>query len=164
MVFVREIQSSLGDRLAGLPIGMASLADGGMRQSESIDNSVDKFLDTYVSGKVKTGTTPTANSVVKVYVYGSIDGGGNFSGGASGSDAAFTGEEEQLFLLGTVVVDGTNDKSYKFGPFSVLDAFRGLSMPEKWGIIVKNETGAALNATAADQLVKTRGIKAEQVA
>ena len=40
------------------------------RESNQIDNTTNKYIDCQVSGFVTVGTTPTANTVIAVYVWG----------------------------------------------------------------------------------------------
>jgi hypothetical protein len=40
------------------------------RESTQIDNTSNKYIDDMVSGKVSVGTTPTANTMIVVYVWG----------------------------------------------------------------------------------------------
>lgn len=160
----KTIQAVEGPRGEGKGlITLDSVADGAMRQSKKVSNVQDQFLDVWVTGRVGTGAAPVAGGVIKVYAAASVDNGAHFSGGADGTDSSFGGEEEQLFLLGTIVVDATPGKVYQFGPFSLREAFRGMMMPPTWSLVFKNETGDALSATAADHAVVYRGQKAESV-
>ena len=120
-----DIQTKYGTSNQAITITVASLADGSMRESTAIDNSSNLHMDAYVGGKITTGTSPTADTTIAFYAYGSVDGGTFYSGGATGSDAAFSGEEEQLFFLGSVTVDGTSDKTYEIGPWSVVSGAVG---------------------------------------
>jgi len=139
-------------------ITLTSLADGSYRQSASVDNDTNAYFDAQVGGSIQTGTTPTAGENIQVFAYGSYDGT-NFTAGASGSDAAYTadGEEGLLKLLEVIEVDATSDQDYVWGPISVAQAFGGI-LPVDWGIIVKNDSGAALNATGTNNEVQFTGI------
>lgn len=141
-----------------ITITNTSLADGAYRQSTSVDNDTNGYLDAHVGGSIQTGTTPTADTNIEIYAYASYDGT-NFTGGASGSDAAYTADgEEGLFkLLEVITVDATSDQDYVWGPVSVSQAFGGI-LPVKWGVVVLNNTGAALNATGTNNEVQFTGI------
>lgn len=136
-----------------------SLGNGSWRQSASVDNGTNLFLDAHLGGSIQTGTTPTAGGTIDIYAYGSYDGT-TFTGGASGSDAAYTADgEEGLFpLLLSITVDATSDQDYVFGPISVAQAFGGI-LPETWGIVIENNTGAALNATGTNNEIQFFGIE-----
>ena len=144
---------------AAITITLTSLADGAWRQSAALDNTSNKYLDAMVDGSVQVGTSPTADEYLFIYAYGSADGT-NYTGGASGSDAAYTADgEEGLFKVAEVIqVDGTTDQDYRFGPFSIAALFGGF-MPIKWGLLFRNETGVALNATGTNNEVNFRGLK-----
>lgn len=158
-----DLQVKYGSQAQAITITLANLADGALRQSASIDNSTLKFFDTRIGGKITTGTSPTTGSVITLYAAASVDGGTIFSGGASGSDALFTEQEDQLFLLGQIIVASTSDKAYEFGPFSLLEAMKGFAIPDTWAIVVKNDTGAALNSTGGNHDVDYQGAQAEAV-
>ncbi len=64
-------------------------------------------------------------------------------------------------LIGVVSAVG-NATIYKGGPFSVAQAFGG-NMPTKWGIIIVNNTGAALDVNTASHLMEYQGILAQNV-
>lgn len=158
-----DLQVKYGSQAQAITITLASLADGAMRQSASIDNSTLKFFDARIGGKITTGTTPTAGSVITFLVAASVDGGTIFSGGASGLDALFTEQENQLFFLGQIIVLADSDKTHEFGPFSLLEAMKGFAIPDTWALIVKNDTGVALNSTGGNHDVDYQGAQAEAV-
>jgi hypothetical protein len=55
-------------------------------------------------------------------------------------------------------VDDSDDDDYvTWGPFSIAQAFGGV-MPRKWGIVLYNGTGAALNATQTDSECQYSGL------
>lgn len=140
-------------------ITLTSLADGSWRQSTAVDNTTNKYLDALLGGSIQTGAIPTADSLIEIYLYGTYDDT-NYTAGASGTDGAYTADgEETLFkLVETIIVDATANQDYVFGPISVAQAFGGL-MPKKWGVVVKNGTGDALNATGTNNEVQFLGYK-----
>jgi hypothetical protein len=140
--------------------GSAGLANGAYRQSSVVDNTTNKFVDALLGGFIRTGSVaPTVNSTIDVFVYGTYDGT-NYTSGCSGSDAAYTadGEEDELRFLTAITVDTSTDTPYVFGPVSVAQAFGGV-LPSKWGVVVRNGTGQALDVTAADHEIKFIGVK-----
>ena len=136
---------------------LASLANAAFRQSAAIDNTTNLFTDALVAVQVKSAASATsATGYVDVYAAGTIDGGTTYSGGASGSNAAFTGQLSAAFKLGRIAVIA-NATTYNGGPWSVASAFGG-SLPQKWAIIVDNESGAALDATEGNHLKLYQGV------
>lgn len=147
-------------------ITYTSLADGGYRQSDAVDNSSYKYVDALVGGIVRIGS-PTADGTIAIYAYGSYDGT-EYTAGLTGSDGTITwgttgntGADGYLNLplLGVISVDGSDDDDYaRFGPYSVAQAFGGI-LPQKWGIVVKNSTGASLQGTQTSSECQYTGIK-----
>lgn len=130
------------------------------RQSTAISNGTDDAIDALVGGKITTGTTPTASRQIEIWLFGSYDDT-EYSGGAGASDAALTPDAKPLLKLLTIIPTvNTSDKAYRFGPFSVAQAFGGV-MPESWGVYVVHSTGVNLNATAANQEIVYTPVKYE---
>jgi len=142
-----------------IAITVTSLADGSWRQSAAVDNSTNKHVDALVGGSIQVGTSPTAGDKINIYAYGAWDAS-NYTAGASGSDAAYTadGEEGLLKLLEVIEVDATSDQDYSWGPVGVAQAFDGV-LPDSWGVIVNNESGATLNATGTNNQLDYVGVK-----
>ena len=141
--------------LASLP----SSATAG-RQSVVVDNQgTDLAIDSIVQVKVTTGTSPTVNTTIQIWAFGTADGT-NYSGGNLGTvDQTITPTGvNQLRLLETIVVTATSNATYGGGPYSIQNAFGG-TMPRKWGIFVLNSTGVALNATGGNHSVQYTPVK-----
>jgi hypothetical protein len=131
------------------------------RESTALDqkDTLDA-IDVLVGGKVTTGTTPTASRQIEIWAYGSYDDT-EFSGAATGSDAALTPTEKTTMRLLTVIpTSNVSDTAYKFGPFSIAQAFGG-TMPVQFGIWVTHNTGVNLNATASNQEIVYTAVKYE---
>jgi hypothetical protein len=124
---------------------ITSLANNGQRGSAAIDNSTNLFLDALVFVKVKTSTS-SATGTVNVYAYGTADGGTTYSDGVTGTDAGQTLTVPPNVRLIGVINAVANTTTYSAGPFSVASAFGGV-MPDHWGIVVENKTGATLDAS-----------------
>jgi hypothetical protein len=126
--------------------------------SAVVDNTSNKYVDVLVSGKVTPGTSPTSARTVTIFAYGE-DGNGQYTGGVSGSDGGTpgTGEQAQCPVVITIPTDNTSDHTYEWGPISLARLFGGV-MPPKWGLGLYNDTGVALNATAANQVASYQGI------
>lgn len=129
---------------------LASLANGSARQSTVVDNTANLYLDALVMLKVKSGASGVSSTgTVNVYAYATVDGGTTYTEGASGSDAAITLTSPPNAILIGVINVVANAVTYVGGPFEVAKAFGGV-LPDHWGIIVENKSGAALDATEAN--------------
>lgn len=142
-----------------ITITLTSLGDGSWRQSAAYDNTSNLYVDALIGGSLQVGTSPTANQTIDIYAYGSYDGT-NYTAGASGSDAAYTADGEELLLpvVQIITVDATSDQDYVWGPVSLAAVFGGI-LPSKFGIIVENNSGATTNATGTNNEVQFLGIK-----
>lgn len=145
--------------LTGLPTS-ATLTVG--REGTALDQKdVDDAIDALVGGTTTVGTTPTANTMIQAWSYGSYDDT-NFSGSALGTDGALTPTAPSLLrLLETAPNAGTTSNiSYKWGPKSIAQAFGGI-IPVQWGIWETHNTGVNLNATATNHEVEYFPVKFE---
>jgi hypothetical protein len=138
----------------------SSTSDAG-RESTAVDNKdTDDAIDCLVGGKVTTGTSPVATRQIEVWLYGSYNDT-DFSGGASGTDAALTPDFKGLLrLLVIIPTSATSDKAYRWGPYSVAQAFGG-TMPVRWGVWITQNTNVNLNATAGNHEVVYIPVKYE---
>lgn len=132
-----------------LTLGCASLANGAYRESTEVDNASVKAVDGQLVGKVTSGTTPTAGSVIIIYLAG--HDGTTRPGNLTGSDSTITpaGEQTQFEIGRVIAVDGTSNHTYEFFIGSIAALFGGV-MPQKFSVIVYNGTGQALNATGGN--------------
>ena len=156
-----NVKTAYGSSGQALTITLTSLADAAARESTSVDNTSNLWLDALVTCKVKTQNSGaiSAPSAVFVYAYGSVDGGSEYPDAVTGTDAAITlNNPTQLKHIGTVYVAAINT-IYKGGPWSVAAAYGG-KMPARWGIVVYNDCGTALTATGGDHVVEYQGIYA----
>ena len=145
-----------------ITITLASLANDGQRQATAVSNATNLFLDALIGGKVKTAASGVAaTGYVDLYLAVSADGGTTYSGDASGTDGAYAGKQTNLIFLGRVAANA-NDTTYEFAGRSVAAACNG-AMPQHWTVVVDNQTGAALSATAADSEVHYQGVHAQSV-
>lgn len=153
-----DVKIAYGSADQTITVTIASLGSGSARESTAINNTTPLMLDALVQVMVHTnGSGTSANGYVSLYVYGSIDGASTYSGGATGSDAAITlTSPPNHRLLGTITANA-NNTSYKSALFSVAAAFGGV-LPARWGIIVDNQTGAALNSTGGNHKASYQGV------
>lgn len=143
---------------ASITLTQTSLTNGSIRQSAVVDNTTNKYLDALVSGSVQTGTTPTVGQTLDIWAYG-YDGT-RYSGGASGSDASYTdaGNLDEMTYVATITVTATSNVDYVWGPVALARRFGGV-LPQKWGIVIKNNTGVTSNATGTNNAVTYVGVK-----
>jgi hypothetical protein len=158
-----SVKTAYGASGNALTITLASLADSSTagRQSTSVSNTTDLWLDVLISAKITTQNSGSiaSPSAAFVYAYGSVDGGSEWPDAVTGTDAAITlNNPTQLKLLGAIYAAAINT-TYKGGPWSLAALFGG-RMPEKWGVVVVNDTGTALSATAGDHSVEWQGVYA----
>jgi hypothetical protein len=160
MSTVKTLYGSSGQAIT---LSLASLANGASRASGVVSNTTNKFLDALVSLKVKTGASGVSSTgSVALYAYASVDGGTTYTAGATGSDAAITLVNPTSLVLIGLLGCVANATTYYFGPVSIASAFGG-GLPEKWGIVVTNSTGAALDATEASHSLLYQGTALELV-
>lgn len=127
-----------------ITITLNSLADNAARESTAIDNGTNLFLDAIARVSVSVGVVANEKEV-RVYVYGSEDGT-VYEDPATGTDAALTLETDPVTRLAKIIPTPTSSKVYE-AVFSIASLFGGV-MPRKWGLIVENQSGAALAASA----------------
>ena len=140
---------------------LASLASSATvgRQCTVVDNTTNLYDDALVLIGVKTSSSALANDkAVYVYVTGTEDGT-NYDqddGTFGASDAAYTVNTASN-LKGPVVIScPTVSKTY-FKTFTVAQFFGG-RMPRKWGFVVVNYTGQALDSTEGNHTKSYTGI------
>jgi hypothetical protein len=145
-----DIKAKYGGSNQSITITLNGLANDAKRESALVDNSTNCFLDAMVQVKIATNASAdsTGDKSVYVYAYGTADDGASCSGNASGSDAAFGTDPQQLNncrLIG-VIHAPTQNLIYESDLMSVGAAFGG-SLPQRWGIIVHNKTGQTLKTS-----------------
>jgi hypothetical protein len=149
--------------LATSPLASSATFVAG-RESNEVDNTTNKYIDAIVQGKVTVGTTPTANTQIVVYVWGS-----NTSLATTALDVLDgTDSDETLTNTGILyttlkpgavisVTAATSNITYPFAPFSVSSLLGGV-LPKYWGLFIAHNTGVNLNATAGNHVFEYNGI------
>lgn len=146
---------------SALTITLASLASSATfvagAESDAVDNTSNKYLDYLLAGKVTVGTSPTANTEIRVYVAALIEDSTYpdvFDGTGSAETITSVGVGSGfLRLAATMLVDATtSDRTYWFGPVSVASLFGGV-MPKKFVVFVAHSTAVNLNSTAGNHAV-----------
>ena len=133
------------------------------RESNEIDNTTSLYLDALVEGFVTVGSTPTADTEIRVYAWGSHTSLGTtakdvLDGTNSAETLASEGVRDSFLVrIATMQVDSTvSNRTYNFGPVSLAQAFG--QMPQYWGLFVAHNTGVTLNATGTNHVFQYTGI------
>jgi len=118
-----------------------------------IDNTTELAIDYFVDLVIRVGTTPTANTEIRVYLAGSYDGSTYpdvFDGTPSAETVTSVGVRDSFMkLAGIGTVDSnTTDRDYPI-QFNVSSFFP--APPKKIVVFVVHNTAVALNATAGNQ-------------
>ena len=145
-----DIKAKYGGSNQSITITINGLANDAKRESAAIDNATNCFLDALVQVKIATNASAdsTGDKSVYVYAYGTADDGTSCSGNATGSDAAFGADPQQINncrLLG-IVYAPTQNLIYESDPMSIACVFGGV-LPQRWGIVVHNKTGQTLKTS-----------------
>lgn len=133
------------------------------RESTEVDNTTTKYIDALLDGFITTGTTPTVDKSIRVYVWGSHTSlattAKDVLDGLDSAETLSSSEQRNSMLVQAkvITVNATSDVKYDFGSISIADLFG--QMPKYWGIFITHDTVAALNATAGNHEFKFTGIK-----
>lgn len=140
-----------------ITITLTSLANAAGRQSAVVDNTSNLYLDARL--RVQTKGQASGTLTLAVYAYTAL-GDTTYTDGATGSDAAFTAANRlNSRYVGSIQLNTTTAVQ---GELSIAQAFNGV-MPDKWGLIFINNSGAALSATAGDHVIEYEGVYATSV-
>lgn len=129
---------------------LASVANGAGRISAVVDNTTTKATRGRLFVQATLGTSPTANTIVKVYVIAQSAAANNVKagGGALGDvDAAVSAEPVDAQLVGTMSSTGTTGQT-------VSESWDLYNVPPKFSVVVWNATGVALGATQPSPVVQ----------
>ncbi len=131
------------------------------RESATIDNSTNLYLDYLISGKITAGTSPTAARSIEVWAVGSWDGT-NWPDVFDGTDSAETITSADIKasvcrFVAAMATANTTDRTYHFGPVSLAAAFGG-TLPPKIVLFVTHSTGVNLNSTADNHKIRIQPV------
>ena len=150
-----------------LPFSLSTLAHSSTldlgRQSAVADNtaSFDDAIDAFIGGIVTTSTTASTARQIEVWSFGSWDNGSTFTVGASTVDAGLNvSSMKTLMKLITIIPTMQGASTYRWGPFSMAQAYGGL-LPTKWGIFITHNTGVALGAAVGNHNLSYIPVKFE---
>jgi hypothetical protein len=148
-----------------LTITLASLASDTSlltgRESATIDNSSNLYLDYLISGKITTGTSPTTARSIEVWAVGSWDGT-NWPDVFDGTESAETITSADIKasvcrFVAAMATSATSNVTYHFGPVSLAAAFGGV-LPPKIVLFVTHSTAVALNATTGNHQIRIQPV------
>jgi len=121
-------------------------------ESSVIDNTTDGFTDIIVSGKLTTGTSPTAGRSIEVWAI-AWDGANwpDVFDGTSSSETITSSDIKNLICkpIAVMSTNNTSDRTYHFSGVSLRGAFGGC-LPTKIVLFPVHNTGVNLNSTAAN--------------
>jgi len=129
-------------------------------ESPVIDNTTDGFDDILISGKVTTGTSPTASKQIEVWAV-AWDGANwpDVFDGTSSAETITSSDIKNAICkpVAILATNNTSDRTYHFSGVSLREAFRG-DLPSKVVLFVVHNTGVNLNATAGNHELSYVGI------
>lgn len=148
-----------------LSITLASLASDtnllAGAESAAVDNTVNGYRDYWISGRIMTGTSPTASKSIEVWAVGSWDGTNwpdVFDGSASAETVSSAANKASICrFVANMATSSTSNVSYEFGPVLLSSVFGG-DIPPKFGLFVVHNTGVALNATGSNHLIRLQPV------
>lgn len=122
------------------------------QESNVIDNSVNLYIDAYLTGRFKANNTAPTAGQIQVWV-GALLNDTEYPDVFDGTGSAETVTSADirnaaLRLAQVIVTDTTSNRIYEFAPVSVASLFGG-AMPRKWFVFVTHSMVQALNATAS---------------
>ncbi len=152
-----------------ITISPASLASSATfvagRESTQIDNTSTKYVDALVQSLLTVGTTPTINTSINVYCWGSfVSLATTALDVLDGTDSAETITSAGILggllrLARIAIVDATtSDRAYPLAIFSVATVLEVAVLPPFWGIFVSHNTGVNFNATGGNHVFTFMGV------
>lgn len=131
---------------------LANSTVGVGRVSTFLDNTSNKYVSANIYCKLTTGTAATANTPIYVYLV-RTDNSSLVDDGMGTADGA--GTVINAPLLGIINVSSTAVSQSYYG---VYDTSSLGPLGPAWGIAIVNNSGFALNGTAANHLITYVGV------
>ena len=129
-------------------------------ESSIINNTSTGYDDRLISGKVTTGTSPTASRQIEVWAV-AWDGANwpDVFDGTSSAETITSSDIKNAICkpIAILSTNNTSDRTYWFTGVSLKAAFGG-TMPEKCVLFIVHNTGVALNATAGNHAFYATGV------
>ena len=133
-------------------------------ESDVYDNTTNKDVDVLIGGVWTAGTTPTANTQVRIYVVAARDDTPTwpdvFDGTSSAETVTAAGVLNGAAKLAAVLdVDtNTSNRAYECAAFSVAQLFGG-ALPPKFVLFIAHNTAVNSNTTAGNHVWKATGVR-----
>jgi len=148
-----------------ISITLASLASDtnllAGQESSAVDNTVNGYRDYWVSGKITTGTSPTASRQIEVWAIGSPDGTlwpDVFDGTNSAETISLASVKASVCrFVANMATTSTSDEDYYFGPVLLSSVFGG-DIPPKFVLFVTHNTAVNLNATSGNHYIRLQPV------
>lgn len=136
----------------------STLLDG--QESTAIDNTSLLAIDYLISGKITTGTSPTAGRMIQVWAVASWDGT-TWPGPFDGTDSAETMTDQTKAtlckLVACVSITSTNNTTYEFSGVSLAGVFDG-TLPPKFVFFVTQNSGANLRSVSNTHQIRVQPV------
>jgi len=124
------------------------------RESTAVDNSSNRYIDSEITAKVTTGTTPTVDKEIRIYGYQALNPDTpTYPDQITGTDSTVTLTSAYMLdgglkpMLGSTAVSATSNLGYPIACLSSAQAWG--KEPKRWGLYVTHSTVAALHATGS---------------
>jgi hypothetical protein len=127
----------------------------GGRESSSLSNASNKYLDILVGAKVTTGTSPTTAKAIELHAVAAQDDTPNWPDVFDGTDSAETITSADIKnavcrILGASGTDSTSDRTYPLALNGLRALFGGDALPIAHVLFLTHSTAVNLNATASN--------------
>ena len=129
-------------------------------ESAVVDNRTDGFEDHIHSGKVTTGTSPTASRSIEIWaVAWDSNAWPDVFDGTSSAETITSADIKNALCKCVAVLptNNTSDRTYHYTGVSIKQAFGGV-LPSQYVLFITHNTGVALNATAGNHEFRYQGV------
>ncbi len=125
------------------------------RASTAIVNTTNLYETAILGGTIATTGTPTADTQIEIWLYGSWDNATTYTNAITGTDANFTVPGDASGNLKSQMAQACSPipqydataRTYTIGPIDVAAAFDFMVLPDHWGVFIVHNTGTTLGAT-----------------
>lgn len=155
--------AAVGITLASLAASSTLLAG---RESSTVDNSSNKYLDFFLAGNYKTAASNLQAGIIQTAVVAPRDDSPTWPDVFDGTDSTETvtvqGMYDQVCKIVSAIFTDTSSRTWPFGPVAIAGLFGGWC-PYKFVIFISHSAHTSTNAwssTEGDHSVKVTGIYA----
>jgi len=128
-------------------------------ESAIVDNTTDGFDDIILSGKITTGTSPTADRTIQVFaVAWDSNAWPDVFDGTSSAETITSNDIKGSIckVVANMSTSNTSDRAYFFSGVSARQVFGG-SLPSKFVLFITHNTAVNLNGTAGNHEFRYQG-------